>query len=1125
LRDILGEKMTTIAKIVLCFVTASAVMWGQAASTAQINGTVRDSAGLAIPSATIKVTQTATGLVRTATSGADGSYVFANLPIGPYLLEITRDGFTKYVQSGIQLQVDSNPTIDAALKVGAVTEQVTVEADAPMVETHSTGVGTLVDNQRVVEMPLNGRNATELVFLAGMATVGGQNGGFLNSVRNYPTVMISVAGGVANQQTYALDGANHNDAYNGLNLPLPFPDALQEFKVETSALAAQYGLHSTAAISAITKSGTNKFHGDAFEFLRNGDLNARDFFAPTRDSLKRNQFGGTIGGPILRDKLFFFAGYQGTIQKSEPSQNSAFVPTPAMLAGDFTTFAGPQCNNGATVNLKGGFVGDKISPSALNAAALKIDSYLPVPTDPCGKVNYGLKNNLTEHMGVTRIDYQQSDKNTIFGRFYVTNLDQPTTFDGKDALTLNSNTAHDRVYSLALGDTYLFSSNVVASFRVGVNRSEIPKITDNFATWPQLGVNAPFNPAAAPRVSVTGNGFGIGSGNSIINHDMTGPDPNIVGDISWVKGNHQIGFGASYLRTLINYESGINATGLPTFNGSITGLALADFMLGQAATWTQGNISYFYNRQNYIGSYVQDSWRATSRLTVNYGIRWEPFLPISSKEGLFYRFDQTLFNQGVHSTVHVNAPAGFVFPGDSQWTSGNSIAGNRWNEFVPRLGLAWDPTGSGKMTIRAAFGSYTDRSGLYALSSFGQDAPVGYAVTLNNVNLSNPWATYPGGNPLPVALSKTMPFPATGGAYITYPSNWKPVWVNQWNLSIQRQLGKDWLVTANYLGNNTTHLVTADELNPAVFMGTGACVINGVNFANCGTTATNNARRPLNFQTPSTPGIGIVSQGSPSGTGSYNSLYVSAQKRMSRGTSVLANYTYSHCISDEWNGQPGNNGTSSVTPNNRRSDRSNCAPNLISSDQRHLFNLSVVAQTPKFANRALRMIASDWQISPILKLRSAQYYTVVLGTDVALNGEGNQRPNLVAGASVYASSQACTPAPCIQWVNKSAFSVPATGTLGNLGIGNIAGPGVFQLDLALSRTFRIHEGQTMQLRTDMFNLPNHLNPGVPAYGAAGTGASALNAGNFGQITSDISGTSGLAAGDYRVVQLALKFVF
>lgn len=1096
------------AKVLLVGLFAFGVtLWGQ--STAQINGTVRDAGGLAMTDATVKVTQTATGAIRTTTSGADGEYVLANLPIGPYLLEVTKEGFTKYVQSGIVLQVDSNPTLDVAMKVGSVSEQVTVQADANMVETHTTSVGTVVDNQRVVEMPLNGRNATQLVFLAGMATIGGTNGGFLNSVRNYPTVMISVAGGVANQQTYALDGANHNDAYNGLNLPLPFPDALQEFKVETSALPAQYGLHSTAAVNAVTKSGTNEYHGNLFEFFRNGDLNARDFFAPTRDSLKRNQFGGTVGGPIRKDKLFFFLGYQGTELKSDGTQNPAYVPTPLELNGDFSVAASPQCNGNkqATLPASLGFSNNQISPALLNPAALKITSYLPTPTNVCGQVNYGLLQNQSEHMGVARLDYQQSAKSQIFGRFYVTNFAQPSTFDGKDALTLNSNAQADRVYSLTLGNTYLIGSNMVSSFRVGENRAEIPKIVDNFATWPQLGVNAPYNPAPAPRISVTGQGFGIGSGNSIINHDMTGPDTNIAEDLSLVRGSHQIGFGVNYLRTLINYESGINATGLPTFNGTITGLSMADFLTGAAATWTQGNISYFYNRQTYIGLYAQDSWKVSSRLTINYGVRWEPWFPIWSKESLFMRFDQGLFNQGVHSTVHVNAPAGLVFPGDSQWTSGHSIAQSRYAEFVPRVGLVWDPQGNGKMTVRAAFGSYTDRSGLYALSSFGQDPPIGNVVTLQNVNLSNPWANYPGGNPLPITLSRDMTFP-TFGAYITYPQDWKPLWVNQWNLSIQRQVGSDWLVTANYLGNNTFHLVTEDQLNPALYLGPSSTLGN------------TNQRRPLYLQNPSQGQYyGIISQGAPYGTGSYNALYLSVQKRLSHGVNVLANYTWSHCISDEWNGQPGNNGVSSVTPGNRRNDRSNCAPNLVSSDQRQLFNLSLVYQTPKFSGRAARLLGSDWQLAPILNIKSAQYYTVTLGQDVALNGETvQQRPNLVSGVDPYnTSGVACPGSFCVPWNNRTVFATPATGTLGNLGIGNMKGPGVFQLDMALSRMFRIREKQTLQLRGEAFNLPNHVNLAVPN--------SALNGGTFGTVTSDISGTSGLSTGDYRVVQFALKYIF
>jgi hypothetical protein len=319
--------MSTV-KVVIALFIACAAMWAQ--STAQINGVIRDSSGLAVPGAEVKVTQTATGAVRTVTSGSDGGYVLPNLPIGPYLFEVTKDGFSKYAQAGIVLQVDSNPTIDASLKVGSVSEQVLVQADAAMVETHSTGVGQVVDAQRVSEMPLNGRNPIELVFLAGMAsTAGGSTN--INSVRNYPTVVVSVAGGQGNGITYLLDGASHQDPYNSASLPLPFPDALQEFKVETSALPAQYGYHAGAAVNAVTKSGTNEFHGDLFEFLRNGDLNARDFFSATRDTYKRNQFGGVIGGPVRKDKLFFFGGYQRTSLRSDPSQLTAFATSRQLL--------------------------------------------------------------------------------------------------------------------------------------------------------------------------------------------------------------------------------------------------------------------------------------------------------------------------------------------------------------------------------------------------------------------------------------------------------------------------------------------------------------------------------------------------------------------------------------------------------------------------------------------------------------------------------------------------------------------------------------------------------------------------------------------------------------------------
>jgi hypothetical protein len=1102
--------MKPLAVLILILVPLCSAALAQS-STAQIGGTVRDATGLPIAGAEVKATQTATGAVRAVTTSANGEYTLTSLPIGPYQIEVGKQGFSKYVQSGIILQVDSSPTVDATLQVGAITEQVTVQSDAALVETRSSGVGQVVDAQRVVELPLNGRNATELIFLAGMANVA-QNTGSINSIRNYPTVVIAVAGGISNGTTFLLDGANHNDAYNNLNYPLPFPDALQEFKVETSALPAEYGFHSAAAVNAVTKSGSNQFHGDAFEFLRNGDFNARNFFAPKRDTLKRNQFGGTIGGPIRRNRLFFFLGWQDTTQRSEPTQNTAFVPTPDMLNGDFRTIASPLCN-GRQINLLAsqGFTDNQISPSRFDPAALIIDKRLPVPTDPCGRVQFGLRNNSDENIGTARVDYQKSDRHSIFGRFYVANLDSPSTYDGRNALTLNTDISHSRVRSLALGDTFLIGSDIVSSFRIGSNRAEYPKYADNFGTWKDLGVNASSFLAPTVRLTVSGAGFAIGGGSSIVNASYAGPSLSPSEDISWIKGAHQFGFGAGYMHLMINNKTGINATGVFTFNGSVTGLSLADFMVGGASSWAQGNFAEAYNRTHYLGLYAQDTWKATSRLTVSYGLRWEPFLPEFSKNNGYHHFDPSLFASNFHSSVYVNAPPGLIFPGDSQWPNGNSIANNRWNVFLPRLGVVFDPSGNGRMTIRAAVGRFADKPNLNMLTPFSQAAPVGNNITLNNVTLSNPWAAYPGGNPLPIIPSKTFIFPTYAG-YITDPFDWRQPIIDQWNFSIQRQIASDWLLTANYIGNHTSHLVAAGELNAGQFLGLGPCTINGpngpVNYSVCSTTANINQRRTYYLQNPlQGQYYAVIATLDDGGTANYNGLFLSAQKRLNKGTSVLANYTWSHCLSDVWNGFPGNTGQSSVTPGDRHHDHGNCA----TSDQRQVFNLSIVAPTPKFSNRALRLVAGDWQVSPIMKIKSAQFFTVTTGVDNALSGEGGQRPNL-ANLNPYPASQTVN-----NWILASAFAAPAPGTYGNLSPYNLKGPGMFQLDLALSRIFRVREKDSVQVRAEAFNLPNHLNPNIPV--------AATNSGAFGQIQTDISGTSGLTAGDQRIVQFALKYVF
>src|SRR5438067_441695 len=353
--------------------------------TAEISGTVKDQSGAVLPGVEVTLTQTETSTMRSAVTNETGSYVLSNLPVGPYRLEAGLPGFRTFVQTGIILQVGSNPVVNLGLEIGQVTEQIQVQADAALVETRSTGIGQVINNTFVVELPLNGRNVQELILLSGMAIGGGSQG----TVRNYPTDVISVGGGLQDGLTYMVDGGTHNEPYGNLNLPLPFPDAMQEFKVETSSVPAQYGQHAGGAVNVVTKSGTNDLHGSFFEFVRNKVFNARNAFATERDGLKRNQFGGTVGGPIAKNKLFFFAGVQSTIIRSQPRTVVAFVPTTQMLAGDWTTIASPACNGGRQITLRAPFANNRIDPTQFSTPALNlVKNWMPTPIDACGTVQF-----------------------------------------------------------------------------------------------------------------------------------------------------------------------------------------------------------------------------------------------------------------------------------------------------------------------------------------------------------------------------------------------------------------------------------------------------------------------------------------------------------------------------------------------------------------------------------------------------------------------------------------------------------------------------------------------------------------------------------------------------------------
>jgi hypothetical protein len=724
--------------------------------------------------------------------------------------------------------------------------------------------------------------------------------------------------------------------------------------------------------------------------------------------------------------------------------------------------------------------------------------FLPTTDNPCGRVQYANILDSNEDLAIARVDFQKSDKHQLFGRYSLARLSQPTDYDGSNALTLSQAGLSDLVHSVVIGDTYLIGATKVSNFRLTVNRSENPKISPNVFDLGQLGVNMFVFSPGSPRVSVTG-GFSIGSPSSTSSIYNTTAF-QLSEDFSLVRGAHQIAFGAGWLHSILNATSVVNAVAPVTFNGQVTGLGLADFLIGKASSFQQSSPTSLYYRSNYVGPYVQDSWRVLKRLTVNYGIRWEPFFPQYFKDSRMLHFDQGLFDSNVHSTVYTNAPAGLIFPGDNGYP-GNAVANREYNHFSPRIGLALDPKGDGSMSVRASYGLIYNMPNLGHYSGLAQVPPFGTSVTVAfPANFATPWASQAGGNPFPVQLSPTVNFPATG-QFVTYPLNPKLTYQNQWNLSLQKQFGTSWLASAAYIGTNVIHLWGGGEIDPAIYIPGASCVLNGVSYTPCSSTANLTQRRRLILQNPAQGKFyGSVGQMDDGGTSNYNGLALSVQRRAIKGVTLQANYTWSHCIGDLGNTSMGVAGTNYMIPGNRASSRGNCSSNSV--DRRHLFNLSSVYQTPQFSTRMVRFLASGWQVSGIVRIQSGNFLSVTSGVDGALTGSTAERANLIL-PNPYAPAKNAA-----QYLNPAAFQAPATGTYGNLGIASIEGPGWVTIDMGLVRNFRIRESQALQLRGEAFNLPNHTRLDNPT--------TALNSSTFGKI---------LTAEDPRIVQVAVKYTF
>ncbi len=1117
------RKFGVIVSAFVCLLFMSAGLHAQAVAVAEVDGIVSDTSGKVIPGVPVTLTQTDTQTPHAGVTDAQGRFAIGNLPPGPYVLDAKVQGFKDYRQTGIVLEVGHTSQVNITLSVGSVTETIEVAADASMVETKDSAIAQVVEQRKIVDLPLNGRNLTQLLTLVGGGSTApaGDLTGSKNIQGSNGSGTFSLAGGQANGVNYLLDGGDNNDSFSNVNLPIPFPDAVQEFSVQTNAMQAQFGLHPGGVVNIVTKSGANAFHGDLFEFFRNYELNARpkglvlpsgSVSQPVRDSLKRNQFGGTAGGRIVRDKLFFFGGYQQTAQRSNPASTTAHVPTALTAQGNFSvedaaTSAG-GCQSKA-ITLKdpstgNPFPGSIIPVNRFDPAAQKLLSkYIPTSTDPCGLFLYGQPSNNPDWQYIGRVDYVRSEKHTIYGRFFNYNYTAQRFFNGTNALTTGPNPGNlDNTVTATVGDTYVVSPTMVNSFHATFDRR-----ADNRGSAPNLfgpqalGITNFADNMQDSYIQITvSNYFNVACGTCAPGYFNVN-NYQVSDDFTINKGKHQIGFGFDGRKEQFNSLNNQQSNGQWTFTGSSTvntGDSLADLELGKLAGLTDGNALSDYIRQTVFAFYVQDTFRATSHLTLNLGARWEPYQPAVDKQCRGNEFSMAQYLAGFHSSQYPAAPAGLLFGHDAPNPNGCAFSDSHWADVSPRLGVVWDPKGEGKQTIRAGFGLLHDNLELFYPERWTTNPPYASSIALgtNSGPFSNPYLGYVSptgvpGDPFPGAAI----FPSQG-TYVSIPAHVPVEYIIQWNLSYQRQIAKDWLVTATYIGNHTVNIPGSNDINVPQPSPTA-------------TTSNEPARRLLTLLNPTQGAYySAIDQTDAGATSSYNALLLKVEHRFSHGFTWLANYTKSHCITT-WDFGGELAGNDYQNPNNRNAERGDC-----NFDRRDIFNTTLVATSSGIGTGALKAITGGWQIAPILSLNSGQPFSVTDGTDVSLTGEGSDRPNVVPGVSSL-------PHTLNTWFNPAAFAgscalaqyagnpyCQAPGTFGNAGRDIFHNPGSIQWDMSASRLFHYKERWRLEVRGEFFNIMNHANWNGPS--------SAINSATFGEITG---------FGGPRLIQLSMKLYF
>ncbi|MBV9084890.1 MAG: TonB-dependent receptor [Acidobacteriaceae bacterium] len=1045
--------------------------------TGNIVGNVVDAQGASVPDAQVTATNSDTGLARTVQTNREGEYRFDLLPPGKYAIEVTAHGFSTFRQTGIVLQVGQFARVDASLKLGQASESVTVTSAVPLINTTNATVGQTIDTQQITTLPLVNRNAYNLLTLVP---------GYQNTTQaitlGYPEQRTFLNGGsdaTMGSVNYYLDGGpNMNDLRNTGNV-VPNPDAIDEFRVETSNYSAEYGRFGNGVINVITRSGTNDFHGSAFEFLRNTKLNANTYNALAKPPLHRNQFGGTFGGPVMRNKTFFFATYSGLRQSTTTFLNGAVVPTIAQRNGNFSGSKpiidprnGIQFNNNMIPV-------SRFDPTAVNI----LNKYIPLANLPNNVFQGQVRTpyNSDEWMG--KVDHLVTDKQRITGSYYTTSGTNDIVSGSSPNIPWSTQHFEWRQHNANVSDTWTIGDHAVNQAWLNYTRYFGSRVNLPAISLHDLGSTfTPQGPPALPQIAVTGY-FTLGQS---IAGPVAGSNIYTLRDVfGYTTGRHSLRFGGEVglakdvQRTLLNDYGIFNFTGAKTGPRTNQGDAFADFLLGLPNTMNQDAPEDAYYDSWNMGLFLQDDFKVHPRLTLNLGVRYDIQTPPVDPQNR-----EETFIAGRQSTVIPNAPPGLLVVGDKGVERG--VVPVRRDHISPRVGLAWDPFGNGKTSIRAGGGVFFGSVSGNGWGAVENSQPFAVRQQFSNVaSLTNPYASFPGGvSPFPYIYSPNNARFILPASLLPIDTNFRWPYSYQFNFSVQREIGGGVSLSGAYVGTFSHHLAFGRDVNYPIFTSTA-------------TSSNYNNRRPI------APGLlsSVVLMQSNQ-TASYNALQITAKKALGKYFSLNSYYVFSKSLSgaslDQQSTNPGAQDFNNVALEHGRSDY----------DQRHTSVTSLIWNVSYYTGNSgmLRNLLNGWNLAPIITFRSGLPFTVTTGKDNNYDGSTTDRPNIVGNP--YLSPNRSRAAVTQMWFNINAFVPNPIGTDGNAGRNILDGPGQRNVDLGIYRDFAFGERAKLQFRSEFTNAFNLVSLNAPN--------ATLSSANVGQITS---------AREMRQVQLGLRVTF